>query len=110
VALFTDAHTPDATDSSYTGLTGEVANGNGYTTGGAALGSVTWGQTSGTATFDAADASWSAATFTARYAIIYDATSAGIELVCLFNFGADKIVTASTFLLTFNASGIFTLA
>lgn len=112
IALFTDAVLPAAGDyATYTTLAAgetEVANGNGYTTGGVALGSVTWSQTAGTCTFDAADASWTSATFTARYAAIYSAT--GDELVCLIDFTENKTVTAGTFIILFNASGIFTLA
>uniref|UniRef100_A0A6M3J5B2 Putative structural protein n=1 Tax=viral metagenome TaxID=1070528 RepID=A0A6M3J5B2_9ZZZZ len=119
VALFTNEALPASTYSSYdtggagVGLTAdktEVANGNGYTTGGVALASVTWSQAAGTCTFDAADSEWTAATFAARYAVIYSTTAAANELVCLIDFGAEKTVTAGTFTITWNASGIFTLA
>lgn len=103
---------PDATDVGYADLSGEVANGNGYTTGGVVLGSVTWNRSAGTVTFDAADPSWSSATFTARYLVIYDdtPTSPADPLVLLKDFGSDKSVTNGTFTVQFDAGGIFTLS
>lgn len=107
--LLLAAYTPDAeAHSVYTNLTNEVANGNGYTTGGVALSSVVWDRTTGTVKFDAADSSWTDATFTARYAAIYSETST--KLVLLIDFGADKSVTAGTFTIQWHADGIFTLS
>jgi len=111
ICLLTSSHTPDATETVYADLDNEVANGNGYTTAGAALQSVTWNEAAGTVTFDAADIEWTAATFTCRYAVIYDdtQTSPADPLVLLFDFGADKSVTSGTLTIQFNASGIFTI-
>lgn len=114
VALFDDTYTFDATDTAYaTILTDcELANGNGYTTAGAALASkaVTDSPT-GTAKFDAADTAWAAATWTtARFAIIYDVTLAGTnDLIACIDFGADQSVTAGTFTIVWNSAGIITL-
>jgi hypothetical protein len=117
IALFTsssDANT--LTESTYAGLTNEVASGTGYTTGGNTLSGVTWTQSSGTATFDATDATWTASggSITARYAVIYDDTSASKVLLCvclLDTAPADVTVTSgNTLTIQFNASGIFTLS
>ena len=117
IALFTsssDANT--LTETVYSGLTNEVANANGYTTGGNTLSGVTWTQTSGTATFDATDTTWTASggSITARYAVIYDDTAATKPLVCvclLDTTPADVTATAgNTLTIQFNASGIFTLS
>lgn len=115
VALFTSSYTPTvATDSLYSGLSGEVANGNGYTTGGATLGSVTWAQTSGTAKFDSADPSWTASggSIVARYAVLYDSTnSALIAYTLLDTTPANVTVTdGNTLTLQLAANGFFTLA
>ena len=111
IMLTTDSYTPAATHSVKADVDNEV-EGTGYTAGGASLASVTWTESSGTVTFDAADISWTTATFTARYAVIYD-DSVGDPvkpLVCLIDFGTDKSVTAGTFTIQFHANGIFTLA
>ncbi|GKT09620.1 hypothetical protein [Desulforhabdus sp. TSK] len=110
--LLTDAYTPDATDTVVADLSGEVANGNGYTTGGVVLANVTWNRSGGTVTFDADDPVWTSATFTARYLVIYDdtPTSPADPLLLLKDFGANKSVTGGTFTVEFDASGIFTLS
>ena len=94
----------------------EVANGYGYTTGGTALVTPTWVNSSGTMTFDAASPEWTAAggSITARYAVIYDDTNAAKDLLCYCLLDtAPADVTATTgnvFLIELNAAGIFTLA
>lgn len=110
VSLHTSSYTPDAGHSSYTDLDNEVPNGSGYTTGGETLGTVTWNEDSGTATLSAANPSWTTATFTARYAVVYDDTPAGKPLICLFDFSTDQSVSNGTFTLQFNASGILTIS
>src|SRR5688572_26439340 len=47
-----------STDCRYADLTGELSTANGYTQKNKALGSVTWNESSGTVTFDAADTAW----------------------------------------------------
>jgi hypothetical protein len=116
VALLTSSYTPSMAHDQYEDLTNQLSTANGYTAGGATLGSVTWAQTSGSAKFDAADVVWTAsgAGITARYAVIYDDTATGKELVAyilLDDSPADVTATAgNTLTLTFSASGIFTLA
>ena len=97
-------------------LTNQVAGSFGYTTGGNTLGSVTWTNSSGTVTFDAADTSWTASggSITARFAVIYDDTDANdcLLAVCLLDT-APADVTASSgnnLNINFNASGIFTVS
>ena len=84
----------------------EVANGNGYTTGGNALVNVTWTESAGISTLDANDPAWTLSTFTARYAVIYDDTASGKPLICLYDFLDDKSVNYGTFTLYFNESGV----
>jgi hypothetical protein len=67
--------------------------GGGYAAGGEVLTSVTVQLSGGTAYVDFADATWSPASFTARGALIYNA-SKGNKAVAVLDFGADK--TTST--------------
>jgi hypothetical protein len=112
VALCTSSYTPDQNTHDYLDdITNEVSSGGGYTTGGATLGSKTCTVSGAVATFDAADTSWAASTITARYAVIYYATGTASTslLIGYVDFGADMVSSSGTFLITWNASGIFTL-
>jgi hypothetical protein len=114
VALATSSYVPNQdTHDFFNDITNEVT-GTGYTAGGAALTSVTWGYTAGTNTwkFDAADSSWASSTITARYAIIYDSTpgtSATNPLIAYVDFGADVSSVAGTFSIVWDSAGIFTV-
>lgn len=115
VALYTSAsNAATITNGDKAALTNEVANANGYTTGGNTLASVTWSQTSGTVTFDSADTVWTASggSIVARYAVIYSDTSITDKLVAfslLDNTPGDITVTdGNTLTIQMNASGIFT--
>ncbi|RUP36252.1 MAG: hypothetical protein EKK60_15495 [Gordonia sp. (in: high G+C Gram-positive bacteria)] len=83
LALLTSSYTPNAAHDEYADLTNELSTANGYTSGGATLGSVTWNRSSGVATFDSADVVWTASSsgITARYAVLYDDTSSGKKLI-----------------------------
>jgi hypothetical protein len=114
VMLVSSAYTFSAAHTVKTDITNELSTANGYTAGGATLGSVTWNRSSGVTTFDAADTTWNASggSITARRAIIYDDTAANDDLVAsilLDNTPADVTATAGNPLtLQWNASGIFT--
>ncbi len=113
VSLHTSSYTPSQnTHESYADLTNEVANGNGYTTGGATLANKALATSTTVLTFDADDVSWANSTITARYAVIYDASpsaAADKKLLAYVDFGADKSSSSGTFQITWNASGIFTI-
>ena len=77
------------------------------------LTSVTSSQTSGTYTLDAADlvltASGTVPTF--RYVVLYNDTATNDELVGYYDYGsAVDLLNGETFTITFDASGILTLA
>ena len=113
IALLTSSYTPNAAHTIFGDVSGNEITGTGYTAGGATLASVTWTYSGGTATFDAADVSWSGATFTCRYAVIYKSGTANAianPLVKLFDFTSDKSCSNGPFSITFNASGILTLS
>ncbi len=114
-ALVTSSYTPDIdTHDFYDDVTNEVANGNGYTTGGATLAGVAVAvdNTNNRAEFDATDSSWTTATITARGAVIYKSTGvAGTSpLIAYVDFGTDKSSSGGTFTITWNAEGIIQLA
>jgi hypothetical protein len=106
VCLLTSTYTPSNAHEFYAQLTNEVASGNGYTTGGNLLTGVTWTESSGITTLSANDPAWTLATFTARYAVIYDDTASGKPLICLYDFLSDKNVNYGTFTLYFNVNGV----
>lgn len=121
MALFTSASNANtlAGLSTLSALTNQVANANGYTTGGVALGSITWTNAAGTMTFTSANAQWAASggSITARYAVVYrtgtvNSVTNAILCVCLLDTApADVTVTAgNTLTIQINASGIFNMS
>lgn len=76
--------------------TDELANGNGYTTGGATLTNVTPTSTGTTAFWQFSSPSWPGATFTTSGALIYNSTS-GNRTVCVESFGGDQTIVGGTF-------------
>jgi len=63
-----------------------------------------------TTKWDGTDSEWAAATFSAWHAVLYDDTIGTDDLICSFDFGGEKVVTAGTFTIEWNAAGIITLA
>ena len=100
-----------AATTSYTDLTGnsdELANGNGYTTGGNTLTSVTPVADGTTAVCDFDNTTWSAATFTTSGAIIYNDTAAGDPACAVLSFGGDQQVSSGDFQIQFPAAAAAT--
>jgi hypothetical protein len=104
IALYTAAADLDATTAVYT-TAGEVV-GAGYTAGGNTLTisvtPVAANNLAGmpTSFWSFANTTWSGATFTARGALIYNATE-GNKSVAVLDFGADKTVSNTTFQIVF---------
>lgn len=103
VALYTSSASLGAATTAYSG-TNEVANGNGYTTGGEALTSVTPTSSGTTAILDFADVSWTSATFVTRGMLIYNDTHGSNAAVAVWDFGSDQTVTAGTLTIQFPAA------
>jgi hypothetical protein len=100
IALYTSAATLGAGTTTYSGTSNEVASGGGYTTGGNTLTVSQIPTSSGTTAFiDFADTTWSAATITARGALIYNSTDD--TAVAVLDFGSDKVSTAGDFTIIF---------
>ena len=98
IALYTSSATLDAGTTAYTS-TNEVS-GTGYTAGGNTLTNVTPTSSGTTAFTDFADTTWSAATITARGALIYNSSKSN-KSVCVLDFGSDKTSTAGNFTIVF---------
>lgn len=98
IALYTSAATLGAGTTAYS-ATNEVS-GTGYTAGGNTLTNVTPTSSGTTAFTDFADTTWSAATITARGALIYNSTNSD-RAVAVLDFGADKSSTNGDFTVVF---------
>jgi hypothetical protein len=108
---------PVATNVQYSDISAnEVANGNGYTTGGAAVTTVSSAQTSGVYKYVG---SVPAPTWTAtgavgpfRYVVLYDTTPGTKSLTGWWDYGASvSLANTNTFTVIFDATnGIFQLA
>jgi hypothetical protein len=75
---------------------GQVATANGYSAGGVALSGVTVSSGDGVGFVNFSDATWASSSFTARGALIYNATQ-GNKAVMVLDFGDDKTSNNSTF-------------
>lgn len=119
MALTTSSQALDATfagtstDARYADLTAQVANGSGYTTAGKTL-TMSVTRSTGTVTVDCDDQSWTASTFTAKYAVVYNDTATNKDLLGFVDLettvGAGLSPSSGTLAVTINASGLFTLA
>lgn len=96
-----------AASTNYSNITGnsdEVANGSGYTTGGAALTNALTPTTSGTTGYtDFDDAQWTTASFTSCGAMIYN-TNDSNSAVAVLDFSGDQTVSSGTFTVQFPAA------
>ena len=111
-ALFQSTSNIGASSTTYAGLTNEVANANGYTTGGIAVSLTLAGTT--TVTVDiATDPAWTASggSITARFAVIYEVSGRVLCYSTLDSTPADvSIADGQILTVAANASGVFTLA
>lgn len=112
VGLTTSSYTPNQdTHVFYSDITNELTTTGGYTAGGVALGTKTstYDATSNELRLDAADTSWTSATFTAAFAFIYvDTAGAGTTdpLLGWVDFGGNQTVTSGTFTIQWDATGV----
>ena len=103
IALYTSSATLGATTTAYS-ATNEVA-GTGYTAAGNTLTiSANPASTGTTAFLDFADTTWSAATITARGALIYLSNGGTNPAVAVLDFGSDKTSTEGDFTIVFPAA------
>jgi hypothetical protein len=111
-ALFLSTSNIGTGSTTYAALTNEVANANGYATGGIAVVFTVTGTVSAKATF-ASNPLWTAAggSITARFAVIYEVAGNVLCYCLLDSTPADVTATdTNTFTVAAHANGIFTLA
>lgn len=99
IALYTSTATLGASTTVYT-TSDEVANGNGYTTGGNTLAGATVSLSGTTAYVDFSDTTWAASTITARGALIYNSSKSN-KAIAVLDFGGDKTSTNGNFTIQF---------
>ena len=99
----------------------EVANGNGYTSGGQALTNPTLGTSGSEAVVNFANVSWTSATFSVAGAVMYNSaarvfgtsgtnTTGGGRACSVYSFNGTQSVTSGTFTLTMPPSGLLTIS
>ena len=108
IALYTSSASLGAATANYAATSNQVANGSGYTTGGATLTSPTVTMSTTVSYVDFADASWTGASFTANGALIYQSTgdvSSGDNAFLVLAFGGDFTASSGTFTIQFPTAG-----
>jgi hypothetical protein len=111
MALFTSSSNLGSGTTTYAGVTNEVANGSGYTTGGESVTLSLSGTT--TVTVDSTDVTWTASggPITARFAAIYEVSGRVLCYCLLDSTPADVTATdGNTLTVQIHASGVFTLS
>ena len=106
IALYTSSKTVSVSDPTSYNTTNQISGTN-YTAGGNTLANPAVGRSGSTSFVDFDDTSWTTATFTARYAQIYQSSggaASGNNSVLVFDFGADFTPTAGTFTIQFPAN------
>lgn len=110
--LLNSGYTPNQdTDQFYSDISGSEITGTGYTAGGKALTTVVVNEddTNHRMKLTADNVAWATASFTARYAVLYDSTVAN-RLIALYDFGSNQTVTGGTFTVAWDATnGVLTL-
>ena len=115
VSLHTSSYTPDRdADNYFDDATSEVANGNGYTSGGQAITTptVTFDTATDETRLDADDPAWPASSFTARTAVWYKVkggASSADPLIGYLPFGSDVTVSSGTLTIACDSTGHFKL-
>lgn len=103
IALYDNNASFTAATTAYT--TDNEVSGSGYTAGGGTLVNVEPSSSGTTAFVDFSDFTFSAATITARGALIYNASAAGNPAVAVIDFGSDKAAVSSDFTIVFPTAG-----
>jgi hypothetical protein len=111
VGLFQSTSNIGTSSTTYSGLTNEVANGNGYTTGGPAATLSMSGTTSVTLGFSAnVTYTASGGSIVARFAVVYEPSGHVLAYCLLDSTPADVTVTSGNTLTISNSNPIITVA
>lgn len=114
IALYTNSLTPNfSTDVGYSAspYTSNEVSGGGYSAGGQALTGTAFSESpTGTLKWAADNMQWTSSTITnAKCAFIYANSLTNKNALVLVNFGADYSTVSGTFLITWNAAGVWTV-
>ena len=107
LSLYTSSSTINNASTTVYTTSDEVANSGSYTAGGGSLANQAVSTDGTTALVDFDDLSFTSATITARYALIYNSTDSN-KAVCVLDFGTDQTSTSGTFTIQFPSAGAST--
>jgi len=107
LSLYTSSSTINNASTTIYTTSDEVANSGSYTAGGGSLANQAVSTDGTTALVDFDDLSFTSATITARYALIYNSTDSN-KAVCVLDFGTDQTSTSGTFTIQFPSAGAST--
>ncbi len=106
-ALMDSSHSFDGVnDDIWADISINEISGTGYTADGITLAGKSAVQAT-TSYFDATDVAWTASSFVAAHAVVWNGFSD--DLICSFDFSGDQTVIAGTFTIQWHATGIITL-
>ena len=109
VGLMTNSHTfNSATQVAWSDVSTNEVSGDGYTAGGKALTGLSV-STGPLVAWDADDVTWTGLTLSTWHGVVYD-TTASNKLIASINFGGEQAIAAGIFKITWNVSGVMTLA
>ena len=107
LSLYTSSSTINNASTTVYTTSDEVANSGSYTAGGGSLANQAVSTDGTTAIVDFDDLSFTSATITARYALIYNSSDSN-KAVCILDFGTDQTSTSGTFTIQFPSAGAST--
>jgi hypothetical protein len=102
-------YTPNSSTTHSNSIGAFQTSGTAYSSGGVAMTGVATTLSGGVVKWDADDAVWSGASFSADYAIVVSATASGWPIVGGWDFTARKTVSSGNFTVQWNAAGLINL-
>ena len=107
LSLYTSSSTINNASTTVYTTSDEVADSGSYAAGGGSLANQAVSTDGTTAIVDFDDLSFTSATITARYALIYNSSDSN-KAVCILDFGTDQTSTSGTFTIQFPSAGAST--
>ena len=107
LSLYTSSSTINNASTTVYTTSDEVADSGSYAAGRGSLANQAVSTDGTTAIVDFDDLSFTSATITARYALIYNSTASN-KAVCVLDFGTDQTSTSGTFTIQFPSAGAST--
>ena len=107
LSLYTSSSTINNASTTVYTTSDEVADSGSYAAGGGSLANQAVSTDGTTALVDFEALSFTSATITARYALIYNSTDSN-KAVCVLDFGTDQTSTSGTFTIQFPSAGAST--